>query len=133
MQIGRKNVHGKGGVRFKTPYTSSKQKAQVRNLVTELVLFEKVTVTRGMVKDVVKEFDHLVTLAKRGDLHAIRQAAAILRKYDVEGQTDALDKLFKDIAKRPGIASRNGGYLKIYKLDNRKGDNAPIRLLTLAD
>ena len=38
MQIGRKNVHGKGGVRFKTPYTSSKKKAQVRNLVTELVI-----------------------------------------------------------------------------------------------
>ena len=67
MQIGRKNVHGKGGVRFKTPYTSSKKKAQVRNLVTELVLFEKVTVTRSMVKDVVKTFDHLVTLANHAD------------------------------------------------------------------
>ena len=50
MQIGRKNVHGKGGVRFKTPYTSSKKKAQVRNLVTELVLFEKVTVTSPLPK-----------------------------------------------------------------------------------
>ncbi len=131
MQIGRKNVHGKGGVRFKTPYTSSKHKGQVRNLVTELVLFEKVTVTRGMVKDVVKEFDHLVTLAKRGDLHARRQAAAILRNYHVEDKPVALTKLFDDLAKR--FASRNGGYLNIYKLDNRKGDNAPIRLLTLAD
>ena len=84
MQIGRKNVHGKGGVRFKTPYTSSKKKAQVRNLVTELVLFEKVTVTRSMVKDVVKTFDHLVTLAKKGDLHSRRQAASILRNYKVE-------------------------------------------------
>lgn len=131
MQIGRKNVHGKGGVRFKNPYTSSKHKGQVRNLVTELVIFEKVTVTRGMVKDVVKEFDHLITLAKRGDLHARRQAAAILRKYHVEDKADALTKLFDELAKR--FASRNGGYLKVYKLENRKGDNAPIRLLTLAD
>lgn len=131
MQFGRKNVHGKGGVRFKTPYTSSKKKAQVRNLVTELVLFEKVTVTTSMVKDVIKEFDHLVTLAKRGDLHSRRQAASVLRNYHVEGETKALDKLFTDLSKR--FASRNGGYLKLYKLANRKGDNAPVRLLTLAD
>ena len=56
MQIGRKNVHGKGGVRFKTPYTSSKKKAQVRNLVTELIVYEKVSCTKGMVKDVVNIF-----------------------------------------------------------------------------
>ena len=131
MQIGRKNVHGKGGVRFKTPYTSSKQKAQVRNLVTELVLFEKVTVTRSMVKDVVKTFDHLITLSKKGDLHARRQAASILRDYKVDGEPEALTKLFNDLAKR--CALRNGGYLKVYKLVNRKGDNAPMRLLTIAD
>ncbi len=131
MQIGRKNVHGKGGVRFKTPYTSSKKKAQVRNLVTELVLFEKVTVTRSMVKDVVKTFDHLVTLAKKGDLHSRRQAASILRNYKVEDKPEALTKLFADLSKK--FESRNGGYLKVYKLANRKGDNAPIRLLTFAD
>lgn len=131
MQIGRKNVHGKGGVRFKTPYTSSKQKAQVRNLCTELIIYEKVTVVSGMAKDVIKTFDHLVTLAKRGDLHARRQAVAILRKYNVEGKPEALDKLFNELAKR--FASRNGGYLKVYKLENRKGDNAPLRLLTLSE
>ena len=131
MQIGRKNVHGKGGVRFKTPYTSSKKKAQVRNLVTELVLFEKVTVTRGMAKDVIKQFDRLVTYAKKGDLHSRRLAASILRKYDLDNQTDALTKLFSDLAKR--FENRNGGYLRILKLENRKGDNAPMRLLVLAD
>jgi len=130
MQIGRKNVHGKGGVRFKTPYTSSKKKAQVRNLVTELVVYEKVTVTRSMTKDVIKQFDHLVTLAKKGDLHSRRLAASVLKKYHVNN-VDPLDKLFKDLATR--FASRKGGYLKVYKLDNRKGDNAPVRLLTLAD
>ena len=131
MQYGRKNVHGKGGVRFKTPYTSAKKKGQIRNLVTELVLFEKVTVTTSMVKDVIKQFDHLVTLAKKGDLHSRRQAAAVLRNYNVEGQPVALPKLFDDLAKR--FSSRNGGYLRVYKLENRKGDNAPVRLLTLAD
>ena len=131
MQIGRKNVHGKGGVRFKTPYTSSKKKAQVRNLVTEVVIYEKVTVTHSMVKPVIKEFDHLVTLAKKGDLHSIRQAASILKKYNVANKPEALTKLFKDLSTR--FASRNGGYLKVYKLENRKGDNAEVRMLTLAD
>ena len=131
MQIGRKNVHGKGGVRFKTPYTSSKKKAQVRNLVTELVIYEKVTVTHSMVKPVIKEFDHLVTLAKKGDLHSIRQAASILKKYNVANKPEALTKLFKDFSTR--FASRNGGYLKVYKLENIKGDNAEVRMLTLAD
>ena len=131
MQIGRKNVHGKGGVRFKTPYTSSKKKAQVRNLVTELVLFEKVTITRSMVKDVVKTFDHLVTLAKKGDLHSRRQAASILKNYKVEDKPEALTKLFAELSKK--FADRNGGYLKVYKLQNRRGDNAPMRLLTYAD
>ena len=128
MQIGRKNVHGKGGVRFKTPYTSSKKKAQVRNLVTELVIYEKVTVTHSMVKPVI---NHLVTLAKKGDLHSIRQAASILKKYNVANKPEALTKLFKDLSTR--FASRNGGYLKVYKLENRKGDNAEVRMLTLAD
>ena len=131
MKIGRQNVHGKGGVRFKTPYTSSKKKAQVRNLVTELVIYEKVTVTHSMVKPVIKEFDHLVTLAKKGDLHSIRQAASILKKYNVANKPEALTKLFKDLSTR--FASRNGGYLKVYKLENRKGDNAEVRMLTLAD
>lgn len=131
MQYGRKNVHGKGGVRFKTPYTSSKQKAQVRNLVTELVIYEKVTVTTGMVKDVIKKFDHLVTLAKKGDLHSRRQAAAVLRNYKIEGKPEALTKLFDDLAKR--FANRDGGYLRVFKLENRRGDNAKRRLLTLAD
>ena len=130
MQIGRKNVHGKGGVRFKTPYTSSKQKAQVRNLVTELVIFEKVTVCNGMVKDVIHQFDRLVTYAKKGDVHSRRLAAAVLRKYNVN-DVDALDKLFNDLAKR--FANRQGGYLRVLKLENRKGDNAPQRLLILAD
>ena len=131
MQIGRKNVHGKGGVRFKTPYTSSKKKAQVRNLDTELLIYEKVTITHSMVKPVIKEFDHLVTLAKKGDLHSIRQAASILKKYNVANKPEALTKLFKDLSTR--FASRNGGYLKVYKLENRKGDNAEVRMLTLAD
>jgi len=127
MQIGRKNVHGKGGVRFKTGYTASKKKAQVRNLVTELIVYEKVTINKGMVKDVVKEFDHLITLAKRGDQHAKRLAAAVVKDYKVDENTSALDKLFNTLPKT--FEGRNGGYLRTLHVANRKGDNAPCSVL----
>lgn len=131
MQIGRKNVHGKGGVRFKTPYTASKRKAQVRNLVTELIVFEKVTINKGMVKDVVKEFDHLITLAKKGDLHSRRLAAAVVKDYKVDENTVALDKLFNDLSKK--FAKRNGGYLRTLRVANRKGDNSPCCVLVYSE
>jgi len=127
MQIGRNNVHGKGGVRFKTPYTSSKKKAQVRNLVTELIVYEKVTVTKGMVKAVIKQFDHLVTLAKKGDQHSKRLAAAVVKDYMVDENTSAMDKLFETLGKE--FATRNGGYLRVLKVQNRKGDNSPCCVL----
>lgn len=127
MQIGRKNVHGKGGVRFNTPYTASKKKAQVRNLVTELIVYEKVTVNKGIVKDVVKQFDHLITLAKKGDLHSRRLAAAVVKDYKVDENTTAMDKLFNTLAKE--FANRNGGYLRVLHVANRKGDNAPCSVL----
>ena len=127
MQIGRKNVHGKGGVRFKTPYTASKKKAQVRNLVTELIVYEKVTITKGMVKDVVKEFDHLVTLAKKGDQHSRRLAAAVVKEYMVDEKTSAMDKLFNTLVK--DFKDRKGGYLRVLHVAPRKGDNSPCCVL----
>ena len=91
---GRKNVHGKAGVRFKAGYTKSKHENKLRTLVTSLVMEERVTVTSGMVKELKSMADHLVTLAKRGDLHARRQAASVLRSKE------ALDKLFSVLGPR---------------------------------
>ena len=73
---GRKNVHGKTGVRFKAAYTKSKYENMLRNVVTQLVVSERVTVTAGVAKDLVKLSDKLVTSAKKGDLHSRRLAAA---------------------------------------------------------
>ncbi|NCA97656.1 MAG: 50S ribosomal protein L17, partial [Bacteroidia bacterium] len=56
----------------------------LRNVVTELVIHEKVIVTSGVVKELKKLADHLITLAKRGDLHARRQAASVLRKVVID-------------------------------------------------
>ena len=105
---GRKNVHGKTGVRFKAGYTASKNKAMLRNVVSSLIINGEVKVTSGVVKELKTLAEHLVTLAKRGDLHARRLAAQTVRNGFVdENGVEALDKLFSEIG--PKFASRNGG------------------------
>ena len=128
---GRKNVHGKTGVRFKAAYTSSKYNNMLRNVVSELIVHERVTVTAGIAKDIVKMADRLVTYAKKGDLHNRRLAASVVRNIFADEKNDvtALDKLFGELATR--YATRNGGYTRILKLVNRQGDNAPMAIVSL--
>ena len=77
---GRKNVHGKTGVRFKAAYTKSKYENMLRNVVTDLILKGSVKVTAAVAKDVVSEADRLVTLTKKDDVvNAKRQAARFVR------------------------------------------------------
>jgi len=126
---GRKNVHGKTGVRFKAAYTSSKYNNMLRNVVSELILHERVTVTLGTAKDVVKMADRLVTYAKKGDLHHRRLAASVVREISLGkgDETLALEKLFTVLG--PRYMDRNGGYTRILKLANRQGDNAPMAIV----
>ena len=126
---GRKNVHGKTGVRFKAAYTKSKYENMLRNVVTDLILGGTVKVTEATARDVVKEADHLVTLTKKEDvMNAKRQAARFVRNIENAEGVKALDVLFNEIG--PRYASRNGGYTRKLKLGNRKGDNAPIVVVT---
>ena len=122
---GRKNVHGKTGVRFKAAYTASKEKSMLRNVVTDLILNGEVRVTSGVVKELRKLADHLVTLAKRNDLHARRLAAQTVRS------DEALKKLFAELG--PRMASRNGGYTRSFKLGERRGDAAEVTLVRWSD
>lgn len=122
---GRKNVHGKAGVRFKAAYTKSKHENKLRTLATTMVMNERVTVTSGMVKELKTLTDHLVTLAKRGDLHARRQAASVLRSGE------AVSKLFNEIG--PRFASRNGGYTRALKAGVRLGDNAQVSVVSFVE
>ena len=72
--------------------------------------------------------DQLVTLAKRNDLHARRQAAAFVRNVEVDDEgTTALQKLFNEIG--PSYADRNGGYTRVIKTRIRKGDAAPMAIV----
>lgn len=125
---GRKNVHGKAGVRFKAGYTKSKHENKLRTLATDLVKYERVTVTSGMVKELKSLTDHLITLGKRGDLHARRQAAAVVRGARSEDNS-ALDKLFGELATR--YEKRNGGYTRAIKAGFRRGDNAQLVIVEL--
>ncbi|ATG97196.1 50S ribosomal protein L17 [Mesoplasma lactucae] len=101
----------------------------MRNLTTELILNESLEITETRAKELRKHFDHMITLAKRGDLHARRQANAWLRDIQANEKETALQKLFTDLGKR--YKDRNGGYTRILKLDNRKGDNAPMVIIEL--
>ncbi len=126
---GRKNVHGKTGVRFKAAYTKSKYENMLRNVVTDLILKGSVKVTEAVARDVVKEADCLVTLTKKEDvMNAKRQAARFVRNIENESGKKALDVLFSEVG--PKFKERNGGYTRRLKLGNRRGDDAPIVVVT---
>ena len=129
--MSRKNIHGKAGVRFKAGYTVSKDRNMLRNVSTYLIIYGRVEVTAKVASQLKTTVDHLITLAKRGDLHARRQAAAYVRDVwaNKEETQTALQKLFDEIG--PRYAERNGGYTRALKLGNRRGDNAPMCIVEL--
>ena len=129
---GRKNVHGKTGVRFKAAYTKSKYENMLRNVVTDLILHGSVKVTAAVAKDVVKEADRLVTLTKKEDvMNAKRQANRFVRNIKNKDGLSATDILFNVIG--PKMKERNGGYTRRLRLENRRGDDAPVVLVTWVD
>jgi large subunit ribosomal protein L17 len=111
---------------------TSARKALFRDLVTDLFLYERIQTTEAKAKEVRSIAERLITLAKRGDLHARRQAAAFVRREQLEGQdNDAIQKLFSELATR--YSERPGGYTRILKLGPRRGDAAPLVFLELVD
>jgi large subunit ribosomal protein L17 len=95
----------------------------MRNLVTSLFLYEKIITTAAKAKELRSVAEKMVTLAKREDLAARRQAAEVLN------DDKALKKLFDTIGTR--YRDRNGGYTRITKLDYRMGDGAPLAAIEL--
>lgn len=102
---------------------SAHRKAMLRNLVTDLFREERITTTDTRAKEAGRAAEKMITLAKRGDLHARRQIAAYI--YD----DDIVAKLFNDIV--PKYEDRNGGYTRILKLGPRRGDSAELVFLEL--
>jgi large subunit ribosomal protein L17 len=102
---------------------TSHRKALFRNLITSLFENERIQTTDAKAKAIRRLAEKLITLGKRQDLHARRQALAYVRKRAV------VSKLFSEISLR--YAQRPGGYTRILKLGNRRGDNAPLSILEL--
>jgi large subunit ribosomal protein L17 len=96
-----------------------------RNMVTSLLNHEKITTTDAKAKELRPLAEKMITLGKRGDLHAMRQAASFIRDKKV------VTKLFATIA--PRYQERSGGYTRIVKLGIRPGDNAPLSVIELVE
>ncbi|MHA5101583.1 50S ribosomal protein L17 [Oenococcus oeni] len=123
--------------------TKSQRKALLRDLTTNLILNGKIQATEARAKEVRRQAEKMITLGKRGDLAARRLAATYLRDVEDENkiknatsaedivEQKAVKTLFSDVA--PRFKSRNGGYTRIYKLGQRRGDAAPMALLEFVD
>ena len=117
--------------------TSAHRKSMLRNLTTDLLVNGKIVTTETRAKEVRKFADKMITLGKKGDLAARRRAAAFMMDVvaDVKEDGDkvvvqtALQKLFDDVA--PRYVERNGGYTRILKMEQRRGDAAKMVVLEL--
>jgi large subunit ribosomal protein L17 len=103
--------------------TTSHRLAMFRNMVTSLLDHERIFTTIPKAKEIRRWTDWMITLGKRGDLHARRQAQAVVRSKDT------VHKLFAEIA--PRFQDRQGGYTRIVKAGFRRGDAAPMCLIEL--
>ncbi len=103
--------------------TSSHRQAMLRNMVTSLFEHERLVTTEAKAKELRRLADRMVTLAKKGTLHARRQALAVIRDKAV------VRRLFTEIRER--YLDRNGGYTRIIKYGFRRGDGAPLVVIEL--
>ncbi|MDX9859391.1 MAG: 50S ribosomal protein L17 [Rhodospirillales bacterium] len=115
--------HGFTGRRLNR--TSSHRKAMLSNMAVSLLTHEQITTTLPKAKEIRRVADRMVTLGKRGDLHARRQAASYLR------DDAAVSKLFSVLAER--FKERPGGYTRVLKAGFRHGDAAPMAVVELVD
>ena len=105
--------------------TSAHRKALFRNLVTALIVRERIQTTLAKAKELRSKAEKTITLGKKGTLHARRLAFRTVQ------EKEALKKLFGPIAER--FATRSGGYTRIIKIGPRKGDDAPMAFIELVE
>ena len=111
--------------RHKLSRTASHRKSLLRNLAKEVIDHERIKTTEAKAKAVKPEIEKLITLARKGDLHARRQATSILQHPD----KGIIYKLFDEIA--PRYSARPGGYTRILKLGPRSSDSTEMVYLEL--
>ncbi|MFO7964744.1 MAG: 50S ribosomal protein L17 [Desulfobacterales bacterium] len=113
--------HRKSGIKLNR--TTSHRNAMFRNMVTSLFKYDRIRTTDAKAKELRRLADNMVTLAKRGDLHARRQAMAVIREKSV------VHRLFENANERFG--NIHGGYTRVVKLGRRPGDAAMISIVEL--
>ncbi len=101
--------------------TTDHKEALLRNLVTSLIMHDRLTTTEAKAKELRKIADRMITLGKKGDLAAVRRAERVLRSKE------AIGRLFKELA--PLFTARNGGDTRIIKYKTRRGDHAPLVII----
>ena len=106
---------------------SDQRKALLRDLVTDIIIHERIVTTEAKAKELKKIADKMITLAKEGSLSSRRQAAETVRFEDVKEGQNALQKLFSELG--PRYQERNGGYTRIIKTVPRRGDAAPMAII----
>ncbi|MEJ0013159.1 MAG: 50S ribosomal protein L17 [Bauldia sp.] len=116
-------MHGKKGRRFSR--TASHRKAMFANLASSLIQHEQIVTTLPKAKDLRPIVEKLVTLAKRGDLHARRLAVSEIRDIG------SVKKLFDTLG--PRYKARSGGYTRVLKAGFRHGDNAAVAVIEFVD
>ena len=108
--------------------SSDQRKALLRDLVTDLILNGQIETTVAKAKELKRIADKMVTLGKTNTLHARRQAAAFIRFEKDEEGNYAIQKLFNEIATK--FVNRNGGYTRVIKTGYRRGDAAPMAIIS---
>jgi len=111
--------HGKLGL------SSAHRKALLRNLVTSLLDRERIETTDAKAKELRRVADRMITLGKRGSLHARRRALSVIRSKEVTS------KVFDELADR--FRERPGGYTRVLKVRRRTGDAAPMSIIELVE
>src|SRR5699024_10622055 len=109
--------------------TTDARMALLRNLASDLIIHERIETTESKAKELKSVVEKMITLGKRGDLHARRQAAAYLYKKQTEEDETVLGKLLDDIATR--YEDRQGGYTRVLKRGARQGDGSKMAIIEL--
>ncbi len=109
--------------------TSDQRKALIRDLVTDLIINEKITTTEAKALELTKAIAKMITLAKNDTLAARRLAAQTVRFEQVDETQNALQKLFAVLG--PRYKDTKGGYTRIIKTVPRRGDSAPMAIIEL--
>ncbi|MBY7141711.1 50S ribosomal protein L17 [Virgibacillus sp. NKC19-3] len=109
--------------------TTDTRMALLRNLASDLIIHERLEITEAKAKELKSVVEKMITLGKRGDLHARRQAASFLYNQEANENENVIQKLFDDVAAR--YEDRQGGYTRVLKLGARQGDGAKMAIIEL--